>query len=208
MIEERMKRVGQRENCDEDGCRPSVHITRINVRWDVEERRGRPTGIGWHLAETLDRLGQASSRPPPLRPPFSLPSHFPVILPPPVIGPRPRRYRRPDSGPLVRLRRRSFALGSTLNGPCMVYATDTDQGRGGPTVGYRRAVVPKRGRGTSERRAGKCSSPMANSFSCFVPSLHACHWRRVVGKYECTFNSRELAGGNTADFLFTWAYLK
>jgi len=76
-----------------------------------------------------------------------------------------------------------LVLSSTLNGPCMVYATDTDQGRGGPTVGYRRAVVPKRGRGTPERRAGKCSSPMANSFSCFVPSLHACHWRRPVGNY-------------------------
>jgi len=63
MTEKRTKRARQRENRDEDECRPSVHITRINVRWDAEERHGRPTGIGWHLVETLDRLGQASSRP-------------------------------------------------------------------------------------------------------------------------------------------------
>lgn len=46
MTEKRTKRVGQRENRDEGGCHPSVHITRINVRRDAKERCGRPTGIG------------------------------------------------------------------------------------------------------------------------------------------------------------------
>lgn len=115
----------------------------------------------------------------------SLPSLMLAIIVPPPLGPvsqwAPIRYPRQVSGSLVCLRRRSCALGSTLNGPCMVYATDTDQGRGGPTVGYRRAVVPKRGRGTPERCAGKCS-PDGKLFRAFVPFLHACHWRRVVAE--------------------------
>lgn len=68
-----------------------------------------------------------------------------------------------------------------------------------------------------ELRSGALESvrPMANSFSCFVPSLHACHWRRVFGN-GCTAGlvekraraNRELAGENAHRLLLNLTEVK
>lgn len=63
----------------------------------------------------------------------------------------------------------------------MVYATDTDQGRGrgqGPTLpGHRRAVVPKRGRGTPRAERWKV---FARWQTLFRASPRERHWRKGV----------------------------
>lgn len=112
----------------------------------------------------------------PLAPPPTPPAE-------PCLGRCSSAVGRARFEPVVRLRARSAPLGSTLNEPCMLYATDTDQGRGGGpprclgtgVLLSRNAVVE-----LAARSGGKCS-PDGKLFFVLPASsrARARHWRKA-----------------------------
>lgn len=138
--------------------------------------------------ETLDRLGVEHHLPllAALLP--SPPRAGPAILPPPVIGPRSRRYRRPDSGPLVRLRSSSCSL-RPWTGPVwsmpLTRTKDGEAPRLGTDVLLSRNAVVELQSGALESVRARWQTLFRASCLPFTPAIGVDRSER----YECTFDS-------------------